>query len=78
MQIILMAFTRLILIKLFKLESAPLLTLLVLISGVLLPIFVYNLLMKYNYWWLFSLKKPDNNLSLSRVAIQPSSQNLQA
>ena len=71
MQIILMAFTRLILIKVFKLESAPLLTLLVLISGVLLPILVYNFLMKYNYWWLFSLKKPDNNLSLSRVAIQP-------
>jgi fucose 4-O-acetylase-like acetyltransferase len=72
MQIILMAFTRLILIKFFKLESAPLLTLVVLISGVLLPIYVYNLLMKYNYWWLFSLKKPDNNLTLSRVAIQPS------
>jgi fucose 4-O-acetylase-like acetyltransferase len=71
MQIIIMAVTRLILIKLFKLESIPLLTILVLIAGVILPIFAHTILMRYNCWWLFSFKKPASNLTLSRVAVPP-------
>lgn len=71
MQIIIMAITRLILIKFLKIEYIPLLTMLVLIAGVLLPIFAHTILMRYNCWWLFSFRKPAPNLTLSKVAITP-------
>ena len=57
MQIIFMALTRAILINVFKISSAPVLLIAVLIAGVLIPIYAYRLFMKWNMWWLFSYKK---------------------
>lgn len=70
MQIIVMAFTRMILIKAFNLTYVPLLTSLVLFAGVFLPIIIYNLLVKYNFWWLFTFKKPINQPLSNQLAIQ--------
>jgi fucose 4-O-acetylase-like acetyltransferase len=69
MQIIIMAVTRLLLTKLFKVESIPVLTLIVLIAGVILPILAHTFLMRYHCWWLFSFRKPSPDLTPSKVAI---------
>lgn len=58
MQIIIMAMVRLVLMKLFGISYPPLLLLLVLFSGVVLPIVIYNIFLRFNLWWFFSLKKP--------------------
>jgi fucose 4-O-acetylase-like acetyltransferase len=58
MQIIMMAMTRMVLIKYVHLESVSMLIILVLATGILLPILAYNVLNGINAWWLFSLKKP--------------------
>lgn len=62
MQIIFMAASRLILIKLFHISSVPVLLLGVLVSGVLVPIAAYKMLMNMNVWWLFAWKKPERKM----------------
>jgi fucose 4-O-acetylase-like acetyltransferase len=41
-----------------KVTNVPLLFLLVWGLGVLIPIFIYNICLKINVWWLFTFKKP--------------------
>ncbi len=57
MQIILMAATRTILLRTFDNIPAPLVLMLIIFVGLLLPILCYNMLMGLNCWWLFSPKK---------------------
>lgn len=57
MQIIIMAATRTVLLKAFDNIPAPLVLTLIIVVGLILPIFCYNLLMGLNCWWLFSPKK---------------------
>jgi uncharacterized membrane protein len=59
MQIIMMAVARMVLVKFLHVASVPLLVILVLVTGILLPIIAYNFLMRLNAWWLFSLRKPE-------------------
>jgi fucose 4-O-acetylase-like acetyltransferase len=58
MQIIAMAAAKFLLIKIFGLTYPPLLVALILVLGLLLPMLAYNLFLRLNMWWLFSLKKP--------------------
>lgn len=58
MQIIAMAFSRAIFIKIFGIDSTLLLVFLTLIAGILIPILMYKLFTKYQIWWLFTYKKP--------------------
>ena len=58
MGIIVMSVTRLILMKIMGITQVPLLVALVLISGVLVPMIIYNICLRFNMWWMFSLKKP--------------------
>ena len=58
MQFIAMAFAKFLLIKIIGLTYPPLLVALVLFFGLLIPILAYNLFLRLNMWWLFSLKKP--------------------
>ena len=62
MQIIAMAFSRAIFIKIFGINSVIPLVSLTLISGILIPIIMYKLFMKYQMWWLFTYKKPGINI----------------
>jgi fucose 4-O-acetylase-like acetyltransferase len=57
MQIILMAATRTLLLSAFDNVPAPLVLTLIIVAGLMLPILFYNMLMKFNCWWLFSPKK---------------------
>ena len=57
MQIILMAATRTLLLRAFDNIPVPIALLLIIVSGLMLPILFYNILMKLNCWWLFSPKK---------------------
>jgi fucose 4-O-acetylase-like acetyltransferase len=62
MQIIAMASAKFVFIKLFGFTNPPLLVLLVLSSGLLLPMIAYNVFLRLNMWWLFSLKKPVDDI----------------
>jgi fucose 4-O-acetylase-like acetyltransferase len=62
MQIIIMALVRLLLMKIFGITFPPLLVLLVFFSGIFLPIIIYNLSLRFNLWWLFSLNKPVDDI----------------
>lgn len=57
MQIILMAATRTILLKTFDNIPAPMVFLLIIVAGLMLPILSYNALMRLDCWWLFAPKK---------------------
>jgi fucose 4-O-acetylase-like acetyltransferase len=58
MQIILILFGRILFYDLIKIQYPPLLVILVWMSGVIVPIFIYNYLMKIKFWQLFTFKKP--------------------
>lgn len=58
MQIIAMAAVKFLLIKILGITYPPLLVPLILVLGLLLPMLAYNLFLRVNMWWLFSLKKP--------------------
>jgi fucose 4-O-acetylase-like acetyltransferase len=58
MQIIAMALAKFVFIKLFGFTNPPLLVLLVLSTGLLMPMIAYTIFLRLNMWWLFSLKKP--------------------
>jgi len=58
MQIIVMSFVRIVCMNVFHIYYVPALVLIVWTSGIILPIFFYNLCLKYNLWWLYTYKKP--------------------
>jgi fucose 4-O-acetylase-like acetyltransferase len=57
MQIIAMSIARLFFLKI-GITYVPGLVLLVLASGVMIPMVVYNICLRFNLWWLFTLKRP--------------------
>lgn len=57
MQIIAMSIARLFFLKI-GITYVPAIVLLVLASGVIIPMLVYNICLRLNMWWLFSLKRP--------------------
>jgi len=61
MQIILMAATRTILLRVFDNIPAPLVLTLIIVAGLMLPIICYNILMGLNCWWLFSPMKASSS-----------------
>ena len=63
MQIIAMSVARLVLVKILGITYVPLLALLILSAGVVLPMIFYNIAIRFNMWWLFTLKKPEDELT---------------
>ncbi|MEO3403535.1 acyltransferase [Mucilaginibacter sp. CAU 1740] len=57
-QIIVMTVVRTVLMSAFHVSNVPLLIIIIWSAGVVLPIFFYNLCLRYNFWWLFSYRKP--------------------
>lgn len=49
---------RIVLVKAFGIENIPLLLVVSVTIGVILPIVLYNIFERLGAWWLFSLKKP--------------------
>ena len=62
LQIIVMSVSRLVFIKFLGITNVPLLALLILSMGVLVPMIIYNVSLRLNMWWMFTLKKPTEEL----------------
>jgi fucose 4-O-acetylase-like acetyltransferase len=75
MHLIVTAGFRIILVRFFGIENIPVLMILSIIAGVVIPIMVYNIAMQLGWWWLFTLKKPDESTT-PRKAPAPASPNL--
>jgi len=63
MHLIVLAATRALLVHVFDISSVPLLLSAGILMGITLPIIIYNILSKAGVWWLFSLKKPVDELN---------------
>jgi uncharacterized membrane protein YcfT len=63
MQIIAMSVTRLVLVKILGISFVPLLAVLILAGGIILPMITYNICLRLNAWWLFTLKKPEEEIN---------------
>jgi fucose 4-O-acetylase-like acetyltransferase len=63
LQIIVMSISRQVFSHLFHINNIPLLVLLTLMAGIFLPMVIYNLCLRVNLWWMFSLKKPIDELN---------------
>lgn len=62
MQIIAMSVTRLLLVKILHLNYVPAVVILTLAGGVMIPMVIYNICLRLNMWWLFTLKKPEEEI----------------
>jgi fucose 4-O-acetylase-like acetyltransferase len=58
MQVIVMTLARIFFQNFLHITYIPVLIMLVWSSGIVLPIFLYNLCLRYNLWWLYTYKKP--------------------
>jgi fucose 4-O-acetylase-like acetyltransferase len=66
MQIIAMSVARLVLVKIIGITYVPVLALLILACGLLIPMIFYNICLRLNMWWLFTLKKPEEEINFIR------------
>ena len=67
MQIIIMSVSRQIFMKLVHINNPTLLSILVLSTGILFPILIYQICLRMNLWWLFTLKRPDEEIKYIRA-----------
>lgn len=67
MQIIVMSVSRQILMKLVHIENPTILSLLVLSTGIIVPVIIYQICLRMNLWWLFTLKRPDEEIKYIRA-----------
>jgi hypothetical protein len=58
-----MSISRMVFIKILGITYVPLLALMILIMGVVMPMVFYNIMLRLQCWWLFSLKKPVDELN---------------
>jgi len=63
MQIIAMSVTRLFLTKILHVENIPIIFGISLLCGVMIPMIFYNICLRLNMWWLFTLKKPEEEIN---------------
>ncbi|MDH7464070.1 acyltransferase [Chitinophagaceae bacterium 26-R-25] len=66
MHLIVLAATRALLTHVFDISSVPVLLTVGILMGITLPIIIYNILSKAGAWWLFSLKKPEEELNFTK------------
>ncbi len=64
MQIIVMSASRQIFMKLMHISNPTILSIMVLGTGIIIPILIYQLGLRMNLWWLFTLKRPDEEIKL--------------
>lgn len=75
LQIIVMSISRQLFMKM-GMTNPSLIALAVLSTGVLAPIVFYNICLRINLWWLFTLKKPTDELNFIQQKEQNSTPNL--
>ena len=62
MHVIFTSSVRIVLSRLFNIYYIPLLLLCSIVVGVAVPIVIYNIFVRNGMWWLFSLKKPTDEI----------------
>ncbi|WPU95688.1 acyltransferase [Mucilaginibacter sabulilitoris] len=67
MQIIVMNIMRIIFISILKIANVPLLFALIWTSGIVIPMLFYNIALKLNAWWLFTLHKPQDHYDFAKA-----------
>ncbi len=60
--LIVLASTRALLVHVFGVSNVPVLLSAGILMGIVIPIMMYNILSKSGVWWLYSLKRPDDEL----------------
>lgn len=66
MHVLVTSFTRVFFSKILHFTNIPLMLLVSVVLGVSLPIIVYNILVSNGMWWVFSLKKPKEEVTYSK------------
>jgi hypothetical protein len=66
MQIIVMNIMRIILMSILKISNVPLLFVLIWTSGIVIPMLFYNICLKLNAWWMFTLHKPQDHYDFAK------------
>jgi fucose 4-O-acetylase-like acetyltransferase len=59
MHLMITAATRGLMLNLFDIQNIPVLMIVSVTVGIILPVILYNIAERAGAWWLFSLKKPD-------------------
>lgn len=67
-QIIVMTVARTICIGVLHITYVPALIFIIWSAGIVLPIFFYNLCLRYGFWWLFSYRKPEKEIAYIKTA----------
>lgn len=65
MHVIFTGSIRVLVTKIFHITNIPFLLLLSVVIGVMLPIIIYNFLTRNGLWWLYTLQKPNEKISLT-------------
>jgi fucose 4-O-acetylase-like acetyltransferase len=61
--LIVIAAVRVVFIKLLHIHNIPLIITVAMITGIVIPVILYNLAVRAGAWWLFSLKKPEDEIN---------------
>jgi fucose 4-O-acetylase-like acetyltransferase len=72
LHVMIIAAVRIIVMHVFHSSNIFLIMLLAMVAGVILPVIIYNLAVRLGAWWLFSLKKPVDEIrhySQSQIAV---------
>lgn len=62
MHVMLMAGARVVMIRLFHIESIPFLLASTILLGLVVPILAHHILNKYGFWWLFDPNRPVSSI----------------
>ena len=69
MHVMITSFTRVFFSRILHFNSIPLMLLVSVVLGVTIPIIVYNILVSNGMWWVFSLKKPKEEITYPKLAV---------
>lgn len=70
MHLMVTAATRIVLVKVFGLSNIPLIMILSVTGGILIPMVFFNIMEQMGAWWLFSLKKRESKV-VEKRNVQP-------
>ena len=65
--LILIAAVRVAMVHFLKITNIPLILFTAILVGVVIPIIMYNLAVRMGLWWIFSLKKPTEEMQFYKT-----------
>ncbi|MBC7904976.1 MAG: acyltransferase, partial [Gemmatimonadaceae bacterium] len=61
--LIVIAGVRVVLVRLFHIDNIPVILAIGITAGIIIPVLLYNICVRLGWWWLFTLKKPVDEIS---------------